>query len=670
SRTVDLSSTAPSSAAGTDAGFSRPNPVCTEIGVSVQGSSHAAANGQTSQPFLEQTTTVIVFAQGAVVRLSESVTPGQILILRHLRTNEESACRVVSVKSNPNVKGYVELEFLQPTPAFWGMDFPSSSSAKVPSAAAPHAAAPSASQPAIPASPARSERDGSDPWKTQPIPRLGSPAPAVRSSVPAVDTSNTAANAGMTFLPDLLDSLTLPTETKQRAPETAPRVEQPRTAPARPERDAAQPSAPAPAKPSSTPWATPPAAPRSDVTKGTPAPGDGAYISDLLDTLTPIGETILRDKAKAAASQPQAAPPAPASSRPPVVAHTPMKATAVSYVEPEIAESSLPSLAAEPAHVTTRATASHTASSVSREVTPRVSSEVAPLLSDSDAVSRGHLLASEPAIAQSSKGLPKPMRILAVAAAILLALAAGDGIYRWGKKSATPAATVAVLSQPAAGAPGSISGTAPTAASPASGVAPTGTAAAGAEATTTAKNSHSSAQPNTNAQPTAAASSTSAKSPAATASAPRSPAVANMKISAPTAASRSTNQATPTIGGDVPNAVQNASAAGLLGESAPSGPAAPAPALRTSSGVEQPRLLSAPAPIYPYAARAEHVQGDVSVDLVIDSNGKVATMTVLSGPALLRPAALDALRQRKYSPAMLDGKPTVSHIVVVIHFQI
>ncbi|MGB6198640.1 MAG: energy transducer TonB, partial [Candidatus Acidiferrales bacterium] len=75
-------------------------------------------------------------------------------------------------------------------------------------------------------------------------------------------------------------------------------------------------------------------------------------------------------------------------------------------------------------------------------------------------------------------------------------------------------------------------------------------------------------------------------------------------------------------------------------------------------------------PIYPYAARAEHVQGDVSVDLVIDSNGKVATMTVLSGPALLRPAALDALRQRKYSPAMLDGKPTVSHIVVVIHFQI
>jgi TonB family protein len=118
----------------------------------------------------------------------------------------------------------------------------------------------------------------------------------------------------------------------------------------------------------------------------------------------------------------------------------------------------------------------------------------------------------------------------------------------------------------------------------------------------------------------------------------------------------------------VPSAAQNASAAGLLGESPSSGPAAPA--TRTSSGVTQPRLLAAPAPIYPYAARAEHVQGDVSVDLLIDDTGKVASMTVLSGPSLLRPAALDALKQRKYAPAMLDGKATTSHIVVIVHFQI
>jgi protein TonB len=74
--------------------------------------------------------------------------------------------------------------------------------------------------------------------------------------------------------------------------------------------------------------------------------------------------------------------------------------------------------------------------------------------------------------------------------------------------------------------------------------------------------------------------------------------------------------------------------------------------------------------VYPLTARAEKIQGDVSVDLLIDETGKVASMDVLSGPTLLRKAALDALRTRKYSPAMLDGKPTSTHIVVVIHFQI
>jgi protein TonB len=58
------------------------------------------------------------------------------------------------------------------------------------------------------------------------------------------------------------------------------------------------------------------------------------------------------------------------------------------------------------------------------------------------------------------------------------------------------------------------------------------------------------------------------------------------------------------------------------------------------------------------------------VDILVDENGKVAGMTILSGPTLLRQAALEALRQRKYLPAMLDGKPTSAHVVVAIHFQL
>ena len=65
SQTADIPSTASSSAAGTQ-GFSRPNPVCTEIGVSVQGSAHAAAGGSASQPFLEQTSTCLLYTSRCV----------------------------------------------------------------------------------------------------------------------------------------------------------------------------------------------------------------------------------------------------------------------------------------------------------------------------------------------------------------------------------------------------------------------------------------------------------------------------------------------------------------------------------------------------------------------------------------------------------------------------
>jgi protein TonB len=143
-----------------------------------------------------------------------------------------------------------------------------------------------------------------------------------------------------------------------------------------------------------------------------------------------------------------------------------------------------------------------------------------------------------------------------------------------------------------------------------------------------------------------------------------------MRITAPTAAARSNNPATPAIATDVPTESASASASGMLSDTAqPDRPATPPP-VRMSSGAQQPRLLSGAAPVYPYAARAEKVEGDVSVDLLIDETGKVARMTVISGPPLLRSAALDALRHRKYLPAVLDGRATAAHITVVIHFQL
>jgi periplasmic protein TonB len=141
-------------------------------------------------------------------------------------------------------------------------------------------------------------------------------------------------------------------------------------------------------------------------------------------------------------------------------------------------------------------------------------------------------------------------------------------------------------------------------------------------------------------------------------------------MSAPTAATRATDQAAPPIAADVPGAALGAASGGIaLPDSESNGPVAPAP-VRTSSGAQAARLLSAPAAIYPYGAKAEHVQGDVTVDLLINETGRVAYITVISGPNLLRDAARDSLRQRKYAPAMLDGKAIASHVTVTIHFQL
>ena len=55
-------------------------------------------------------------------------------------------------------------------------------------------------------------------------------------------------------------------------------------------------------------------------------------------------------------------------------------------------------------------------------------------------------------------------------------------------------------------------------------------------------------------------------------------------------------------------------------------------------------MVSSTPPVYPAMARTQGVQGVVVIDATIDSAGKVVGATVVSGPALLRQAAVDAVR--------------------------
>ena len=73
-------------------------------------------------------------------------------------------------------------------------------------------------------------------------------------------------------------------------------------------------------------------------------------------------------------------------------------------------------------------------------------------------------------------------------------------------------------------------------------------------------------------------------------------------------------------------------------------------------------LISAPPP----SARIAHIRGQVTVQAVISSSGAVSTARALRGPHLLRGAAVDEVRRRRYRPYRMDGQPAnVSTVVTV-----
>ncbi|HEY6943659.1 MAG TPA: TonB family protein [Candidatus Acidoferrum sp.] len=99
-------------------------------------------------------------------------------------------------------------------------------------------------------------------------------------------------------------------------------------------------------------------------------------------------------------------------------------------------------------------------------------------------------------------------------------------------------------------------------------------------------------------------------------------------------------------------------------------PAAPAAPVAVGGDVKQAKLISSVPPEYPALAKAQHVSGGVTIDALIDTNGRVTKMKVISGPTLLQQAAMDALRQWKYQPASLDGKAVPMHLTITIQFRL
>jgi len=109
--------------------------VALEVPVSVAGARPIASKDK-RELFTEETTTVLVFKDGAVIQLSAAVTVGQLLFLTEKKTKKEVVCQVVHKRSHRPTSCFVELEFTEPEENFWGVSFPAQvDTARVPPAA-------------------------------------------------------------------------------------------------------------------------------------------------------------------------------------------------------------------------------------------------------------------------------------------------------------------------------------------------------------------------------------------------------------------------------------------------------------------------------------------------------------------------------------------------------
>ena len=110
---------------------------------------------------------------------------------------------------------------------------------------------------------------------------------------------------------------------------------------------------------------------------------------------------------------------------------------------------------------------------------------------------------------------------------------------------------------------------------------------------------------------------------------------------------------------------------GVLGKSVvPVAPANVKKPMRVGGHIRAPKGIYQPAPMYPVIARQARISGVVVVDAILDEQGNVMEMKVISGPPLLYQAAMDALKQWKYEPTYLNDTPISVQMIVNVTFQL
>ena len=116
------------------------------------------------------------------------------------------------------------------------------------------------------------------------------------------------------------------------------------------------------------------------------------------------------------------------------------------------------------------------------------------------------------------------------------------------------------------------------------------------------------------------------------------------------------------VAGGVPGGMQGGSLGGVLGgivssSSLPPPKVATPQKIRVSSGVAAGNLIQKIQPQYPAIAKTARIQGTVVLEATISKSGTIEGLKAVSGPPMLYQAAIDAVRQWRYKPYMLNGEP-------------
>jgi protein TonB len=125
----------------------------------------------------------------------------------------------------------------------------------------------------------------------------------------------------------------------------------------------------------------------------------------------------------------------------------------------------------------------------------------------------------------------------------------------------------------------------------------------------------------------------------------------------------------PIVGveGGPPSSIEGVGVAAIPPPPPPERPAVP---VRLGSGIRAPVKTVDVAPVYPAIARSAHVQGLVILEAVVDAGGRVDDVRGLRSIPLLDQAAIDAVRQWRYTPTLLNGRAIPIVLTVTVSFTL